>query len=58
MIGAMLAIVIGILVANFFFMYIIYYFVNRNWENLLDIKNQINALDMTIYHSRRRTDDR
>lgn len=51
MIGIMLAIIIGLLIANSAFLYVIYYFVNRNWENILDLKNQINTLDRTIYYS-------
>lgn len=47
----LLLILMGLLAGNLFMTIVIFGYVNRNWEKLIDYQNQINQLDRTIYHA-------
>jgi len=46
--NAILLVILGLVVSNIAFVYLVFYYVNRNWENILDLKNQINTLQIML----------
>lgn len=48
--------ILGLLIFNIFGTFLIYYFVNRNWEKLLELQNYITNIDLETMRNTRQVD--
>jgi hypothetical protein len=53
----LLLVMVSLTVGNAFLLLVVYYFINRNWEKLLELQNEINSIGYISNFTRGFKDD-